>query len=1067
MDPIITMLQLHSVSQTCICSTAHCTRAKMSSLTESEEAKDTNELKEEKKPKEPEEDPLPAYQYEALKNPDTLRLLRLKPARDAQLDIDCEIVEIELPKNGEIFGHENKDEEEEKKNKAKKDSSGGTNELGNPVEKKNLIEFLETHESDDEETPPHGENEDEKEDAPPFKDLKNSQTQKKKESYEAVSWCWGKEAADQVLRVHQGDEVVAFHISKNLESALRALRKHNEVRQLWIDAICINQKDTKERNQQVPRMDKIYGGAANVCIWLGESSDDSKLAMDFIRERVLELWKFDELIENRKLAKHWAALIRLMKRPWFSRRWVVQEIALSTHGGTIYCGKDHNSWQDFADAVSLFVEVESATHRLSDVMKLDQSFGNIPDFFGDVSSLGAALLVDATSNLFRNAMTGERMPLSSLEYLVSRLSVFEATQPRDTIYALLAISKETTPTNVDPDTDKPELTQEQKAALKLAPKGGFANKPYNVNYRLPVIDVYKEFIEFSLLKSDKKRALDILCRSWAPTVMKSHDDPSFLNPTSEKDEKMEKGKGKGKWKKTHKTEEHKKVEAKKKEEEKDKDQEIPLPSWIPGLSGAAFEMEEHPTAGLRMERQNADPLVGLPDESGHRNYTAAGDMELDIDKLEFRKWNTLKKPNSSYPEFSMFVRGFILDEVSTVEQLAANGNIPYRWLQAGGWVDTDKNPPEEFWRTLVADRAQNGHNPPTYFPRACKESVRFKAKTMSKTGGYLDCRKLIHEGRCTIVAQFLRRVQEVIWNRQLMRTEGGRLGLVRDDVSPGFKVCILYGCSVPVILEEIKKTSAELKAELIDRYNQWYSKVKMVVAFCEVRYLLVKAKREQEKSRELRDKQVTAEPQPRRPGKGTWPLDHGELVEAKKLSAPLERRKPSLKVILEGSSGANGSEPGKATAPQMGDSASPRKIPPPPPPKKIHPPSPTVAEASDSEHSIENEAESPNEHQAPDSPSPDQKSGAKKEDASTPEGTEQPKTRKPKTEKEIQDDIERGKKLFDDRKRKVREGVAQEVLKYLCYYRLVGECYVHGMMNGEAIKRQNEEHLPQQVFELR
>jgi len=129
-------------------------------------------------------------------------------------------------------------------------------------------------------------------------------------------------------------------------------------------------------------------------------------------------------------------------------------------------------------------------------------------------------------------------------------------------------------------------------------------------------------------------------------------------------------------------------------------------------------MEERLTAGLRMKRRNADDLVGLPDESGRRNYTAAGDKELDLDKLEFRKWSTLKKPNLTYPEYSMFVRGFVLDEVATVEHLAANGNKPYRWLLAGGWDDTDTNPPDEFWRALVADRTQNSHNLPMYFPGA-------------------------------------------------------------------------------------------------------------------------------------------------------------------------------------------------------------------------------------------------------------------------------------------------------------------------------------------------------------
>lgn len=200
-----------------------------------------------------------------------------------------------------------------------------------------------------------------------------------------------------------------------------------------------------------------------------------------------------------RFEREWAALLNLMNRPWFSRRWVIQEIALSSHGGTIYCGKDSISWEDFAYAVGMFVEAESSK---------------------DLSSHGAALLVDSISNRFRNSITGERMLLSSLEFLGSQLSVFEATQPRDTIYALLAIAKDTTP--------------------EIDPNGGFANKAYKVNYWLPVIDVHQEFIEFSIRKADKKRALDMLCRAWAPTVMQGHHDPNFLKLGSRKDKKREK-----------------------------------------------------------------------------------------------------------------------------------------------------------------------------------------------------------------------------------------------------------------------------------------------------------------------------------------------------------------------------------------------------------------------------------------------------------------------------------------------------------------------------------------------
>ena len=55
-----------------------------------------------------------------------------------------------------------------------------------------------------------------------------------------------------------------------------------------------------------------------------------------------------------------------------------------------------------------------------------------------------------------------------------------------------------------------------------------------------------------------------------------------------------------------------------------------------------------------------------------------------------------------------------------------------------------------------------------------------------------------------------------------------------------------------------------------------------------------------------------------RRGKGTWPLNPEELAESKKLAAPLERRKSSLKVIPEGSpaADADGAGSSKAEAPK-------------------------------------------------------------------------------------------------------------------------------------------------------
>jgi len=89
------------------------------------------------------------------------------------------------------------------------------------------------------------------------------------------------------------------------------------------------------------------------------------------------------------------------------------------------------------------VEVETATHRLSEVMKKDPDFYHVPGWFEYVSELGASLLVQATGMVFRdykkestadgnkgpqhNAPSSRR-PLLTLEYLVSTLTIFGGSQ---------------------------------------------------------------------------------------------------------------------------------------------------------------------------------------------------------------------------------------------------------------------------------------------------------------------------------------------------------------------------------------------------------------------------------------------------------------------------------------------------------------------------------------------------------------------------------------------------------------------------------------------------------------
>lgn len=103
-------------------------------------------------------------------------------------------------------------------------------------------------------------------------------------SYEALSYTWGTEQSQHVLSVQQtlqsnqssaGMGLQQLGLDKNLFDALQHLRYPNGNRVLWIDAICINQQDTLERNSQVLRMTDVYNLAQRVVVWLGRADCNS------------------------------------------------------------------------------------------------------------------------------------------------------------------------------------------------------------------------------------------------------------------------------------------------------------------------------------------------------------------------------------------------------------------------------------------------------------------------------------------------------------------------------------------------------------------------------------------------------------------------------------------------------------------------------------------------------------------------------------------------------------------------------------------------------------------------
>lgn len=124
--------------------------------------------------------------------------------------------------------------------------------------------------------------------------------------YEALSYCWG----DALFNMEAYCNGERLAITTNLYSALSHLRNDNKLRVLWVDAICINQADIDERNQQVRLMRQIYEKAEAVVVWLGAEAQYTYLGILLVSKLVaLADSRRDAMLDRNTLVKQNTATV--------------------------------------------------------------------------------------------------------------------------------------------------------------------------------------------------------------------------------------------------------------------------------------------------------------------------------------------------------------------------------------------------------------------------------------------------------------------------------------------------------------------------------------------------------------------------------------------------------------------------------------------------------------------------------------------------------------------------------------------------------------------------------------
>ena len=255
-------------------------------------------------------------------------------------------------------------------------------------------------------------------------------------SYEALSYCWGN--ANEKVNITCND--ACLQVTTNLAAALKSLRHPEWIRILWIDAICINQNNVEERTQQVSIMRDIYQHARQTVIWLGDAKSDSGSAIDACERLLVAIFDRDagrsfaaDFNEQRRrnpfdirpaLSKGFTmpkrdeviAISRLLKRSWFERVWVIQEVG-SASTVSMICGDKQIDFDVFWLALIAAFPTTEYWREIAE---------------GDILQLYLFMMA-------RNRDTCAPHIFDLLS-LLTRTRTFLSTDPRDKVFALYGLT---------------------------------------------------------------------------------------------------------------------------------------------------------------------------------------------------------------------------------------------------------------------------------------------------------------------------------------------------------------------------------------------------------------------------------------------------------------------------------------------------------------------------------------------------------------------------------------------------------------------------------------------------
>jgi hypothetical protein len=258
--------------------------------------------------------------------------------------------------------------------------------------------------------------------------------------YRAISYVCGDAQRMQNITVN-GSHVSVRH---NCHYALWQARLHFPESRVWIDAVCINQLDLEEKTAQVTMMHRIYSQAHQVLACIGPSDTHSDVVLRAARNvdmfvqhlakdefGMIDKSDWDPPLDETAAAQLLDHYNQFSMRPYFTRVWVLQELAAGQPYALLLCGQGSLHWLDLVEVTLRLRRVSECgpeelykSHLNLRIQNIDVDItmhkSNFPFYLRHTSELQCQDIRDriySTSALVDWSSFGQRPPV--LDYRIS------------------------------------------------------------------------------------------------------------------------------------------------------------------------------------------------------------------------------------------------------------------------------------------------------------------------------------------------------------------------------------------------------------------------------------------------------------------------------------------------------------------------------------------------------------------------------------------------------------------------------------------------------------------------